>query len=55
MRLNFERLETSGDFVDIRCREWPDNYNFAGINFHERPKKSRNRESLYPGKVPQIK
>ena len=54
-QLTFERLETSEDFADITFREWPDNYDFAGMNFYERPKKSRNCESLYPGQVPQIK
>ena len=54
-QLTFERLETPEDFADITFREWPNNYDFAGINFHERSKKSRNRVSLYPGKVKQIK
>ena len=51
----FKRFETSEDFADITFRDWPDNYDFVGIDFHERPKKSRNRESLYTGQVPQIK
>ena len=54
-QLTFERLETSEDFADITFREWPGNYNFVGINFYERPKKSRNLDSLYPGQVPKIK
>ena len=54
-QLTFKWPETSEDFADIAFREWPDNYDIAGINFHERPKKSRNRERLYPGQVPQIK
>ena len=53
-QLTFERLETSEDFADITFRKWPDNYDFMGINFHERQKKSRNCESLYSGQAPQI-
>ena len=34
--------------------EWPRKYNFACINFHGRPKKSQNRESL-PAKVSTFK
>ena len=48
-QLTFERLETSDNFADLTFREWPANYDFAGIHFHERLKKSRIRERLYQG------
>ena len=45
-QIEFERLEISEDFTDITFREWPNNYDFAVMNFHENTKKSRNRETL---------
>ena len=35
-------------FRGMNFREWPVNYDFAGINFRERPKTSRNRKIFYP-------
>ena len=47
--MNFRDAQDSKEcrgYIDIR--EWPSNYDFAGINFCERPKNLQNSESFYP-------
>ena len=41
--------------MGIKFREWHCRSDFSGINFGERQKKSRNRESLYQWKIIPIK
>ena len=38
-------------FVGMNFREWPEHYNFAGLNFFQRPKKFPNSQKFLPPKV----
>ena len=40
-------LQILENCASIKFRECPDNYDFAVINSHERPKYSRNRQTFY--------
>ena len=44
----FREVKNLKNFSGKNCREWPEHYDFAGINFREPSWNSRNRESLYP-------